>query len=226
MTKGLKPGIWCRPKNEIEWKCILELAEKLGLRKYDCFDHKYEHNKRIWFSPMCNPCQVYPMFHGNVYGQGELSVTGFVQGMYDEAAKRKQPECTLTPNDVLRLLLTDGLITACQFSDNYNRLITTDEVWSLIQPPSNQLCGVLQLQLQRKSLGINELDNTAKLHEAQIKNLYDRVGDLENKADSFASQGDMLTVISRLREMENNQMSPGAIQDLVQMGSAQERLAE
>lgn len=82
-SNALKPGHWCRPKDEKEWKAILGLAEALGIR----------------YGPTANghPYHRYPdvMFNVGVsQSSGDVSYMeilprDFIRGMYEIAGQNE-----------------------------------------------------------------------------------------------------------------------------------------
>ena len=84
MNNTLKPGHWCRPKDEKEWKAILDLAVALGIkRRFRQAEPPYRNVECIMYC--VDVCAV-------TYGAHDMEILtcDFIRGMY-EIAGQKEP---------------------------------------------------------------------------------------------------------------------------------------
>lgn len=96
MNKPLEPGQWCKPKDEKEWKAVLDLADALGVYTPG-FRSPYESCECIWANiyGSINECAVTPSRLGET--DPPLSVPDFISGMYALAEKKEKDRATELP---------------------------------------------------------------------------------------------------------------------------------
>lgn len=87
MSKPLKEGQWCKPKDEREWSAVLDLSEALGV--YCPFSRaKFEYCPNIWAcgDEIVSECSS---------GQGSelhVSVPDFISGMYAMVEEKQKSD--------------------------------------------------------------------------------------------------------------------------------------
>jgi len=157
MSKALKSGQWCKPRNEQEWKAILDLAGVLGVYA-EPHDALYDNYPCVWSngSGRVSQCRNEPCHKTCL-----VSVPDFLAGMYATAK-----ETNIAPAEAE--------------ADLRRRLKFMEDTIASLDASPDELVGVRQLRLQRSSLGITDINTRlSKLEAAFNEHL---VKERENKS--------------------------------------------
>lgn len=94
MNKPLEAGQWCKPKDEKEWKAVLDLAEALGVY-VGGQRSRYATYKGVWAHDDNGVCEC--VLLENDPERNRLSVPDFISGMYALAEKKEKDRATDKP---------------------------------------------------------------------------------------------------------------------------------
>lgn len=206
MSKALEAGQWCKPRNEQEWKAVLDLAEMLGLGGHET-GRSYPVAGGLGgyklVSVISDPFRVVGC-HYSLEGclcvpSKKLSVPDFIAGMY-ALAEQSKPETMIIP-------------PTGSFTDRYFQ--GTDPIPSETEADLRRRLKFMEDTIA--SLDVPKPDGL----EDRIKALED-VGPIEFRNPQklilelrpvFASQGDMLRVIQRIEALEKGMTKTTSVLD-------------
>lgn len=114
----MKPGSFCRPSSEGEWRAIIDLARSMALGNV------------FSYAPFCATTRIY--FEG--LPSIELSCRDFIAGMYEEAEKRK----TFDPEKVFITAPMEAFDLEKRIKELEGR---TDQLARAISGPNNSIFG-------------------------------------------------------------------------------------
>lgn len=195
MSKALKSGQWCNPRNEQEWMAVLDLAGVLCVYA-EPHDAPYENYPCVWNSGSnrVSQCRNEPCHKTCL-----VSVPDFITGMY-ALAEQSKPETMIIP-------------PTGSFTDRYFQ--GTDPI-----PSETEADLLRRLKFMEDTIASLDVPKPDGL-EDRIKALED-VGPIEFRNPQklilelrpvFASQGDMLRVIQRIEALEKGMTKTTSVLD-------------
>lgn len=82
--KGLTIGMWCKPRDEKEWRAVLDISESLGMMALAMGARDFQKFPCVWFTESGSMSQC-----ADDSRPTNTSVPAFIASMYEEAEKRK-----------------------------------------------------------------------------------------------------------------------------------------
>jgi hypothetical protein len=164
MSKALKSGQWCNPRNEQEWMAVLDLAGVLCVYA-EPHDAPYENYPCVWNSGSnrVSQCRNEPCHKTCL-----VSVPDFIAGMY-ALAEQSKPETMIIPptgSFTDRYFQGTDPIPSETEADLLRRLKFMEDTIASLDASPDELVGVRQLRLQQSSLGITDINTRLSKLEA------------------------------------------------------------
>ena len=172
MSKALEAGQWCKPRNEQEWKAVLDLAESLGLGcrpLWPRMKSRYGKYNRIFKLPLRHRGEISDLSSDcPMPVDNKLLVPDFIAGMY-ALAEQSKPETMIIPptgSFTDRYFQGTDPIPSETEADLRRRLKFMEDTIASLDASPDELVGVRQLRLQRSSLGITDINTRLSNLEA------------------------------------------------------------
>lgn len=168
MSKALEAGQWCKPRNEQEWKAVLDLAESLGVpvARGSFTQHPVIRLSEAFVNGVGFTVALMPI--SSFMTEICISVPNFITGMY-ALAEQSKPETMIIPptgSFTDRYFQGTDPIPSETEADLRRRLKFMEDTIASLDASPDELVGVRQLRLQRSSLGITDINTRLSKLEA------------------------------------------------------------